>query len=537
MSDPQSPSLLIRCPSCGQRFKVGENFLNRTVECGGCDHRFRIDDEVIVRAKKSYPGDRQSQGLNQFQRVAMPNEQHAKPKGLMPMIYGKAPDPAVIEPTSPLRILTGIAGVAAVFIAALFLMFGTGAGMALDGMPMVNRLVIAGFTSFLALIALLYANPKARLKALIVGLGLGGGLLSLPFFFSADTTKSANTSGVLPISSLQKTNHDAEEKNDSLKQLKERIGTKPLEEEIQKMTVAGHGKTAMGVWLKDLNYEQRFLVRDYMFRVTKAHPTASHIYPRDRNNHLLVLSEMTMSLAELAEVASALGTVENTYPELSVVEVKINNTIFTERPLEKLTNSKDVEFYSLNMMELENISLDRAKSAVQRLGGAEPKIFRADVTKKLIALLNSDAVNFKADVCNALAVWSEQPGEASQAALVEVKKLIAQNKSVPPAMVALLVKEKNQEAIPSLDQLWLMSPETWETSYGDFGKGIEAAMLHLFPETKGSQCHSAVRILGRVGGSDSLPKLIAAEAEANRELKIVIDQAKKSIQERLSRQQ
>ncbi len=535
MISPQNPSLLIRCPSCGQRFKVGENFLNRTVECGGCDHRFSINEKVIVRAKKSYPGDRQSDGLDQFQRVAMPGDQRAKPKSLMPMIYGKAPDPAVIEPTSPLRILTGIVGVTAVFIVALFMLFGAGTGMALDGMSMTNRWIIVGFTSFLALCALLYANPKARLKALAVGLVLGGGLMSIPFFASSDVAKPVDNRTVIPISSLQKINDAAEEKENLLKQLKEKIGTKPLEEEIQKMTVAGAGKIAMGVWLKDLNYEQRFLVRDYVFRTTNAHPTASHIYPRDHNNHLLVLSDVSLSLEELARIVSALGTVEKTYPELSVVEVKINNEIFAERPLEKLTNSGGLDFYALNMKELDNISLDRAKSAVQRLGGAEPKILRADVTKKLIKLLNSDAVDFKADICNALSVWSEQSGEASQAALVEVQKLITKNKIIPPAMVDLLVKEKNQNAISVLDELWLKNQEMWETSYGNFGKDIEPAMLRLFPDTKGSQRHSAVRILGRVGGNDSLSALDAAEADANQELKIVIDQAKKSIQGRLGR--
>ncbi|NJR43364.1 MAG: hypothetical protein HC767_12585 [Akkermansiaceae bacterium] len=119
--------------------------------------------------------------------------------------------------------------------------------------------------------------------------------------------------------------------------------------------------------------------------------------------------------------------------------------------------------------------------------------------------------------------------------MIEVKKLIANNKTVPVAMVELLVKEKNQDAIPVLDALWLQNQEAWETIYGNFGKEIEPAMLRLFPDTKGSQRHSAVRILGRVGGDNSLSALNAAEADANREQKIVIDQAKKSIEGRLGR--
>ncbi|MGL5017160.1 MAG: MJ0042-type zinc finger domain-containing protein, partial [Luteolibacter sp.] len=49
--------LLIRCPSCGQRFKVGDDLRDRTVECGGCEHRFRINDDVIARGPKFYPSE------------------------------------------------------------------------------------------------------------------------------------------------------------------------------------------------------------------------------------------------------------------------------------------------------------------------------------------------------------------------------------------------------------------------------------------------------------------------------------------------
>ncbi|MGL4402039.1 MAG: MJ0042-type zinc finger domain-containing protein, partial [Luteolibacter sp.] len=61
--------LLIRCPSCGQRFKVGDDLRERTVECGGCEHRFRISDDTIVRGRKFYPSAGKKDEMSRFQRV------------------------------------------------------------------------------------------------------------------------------------------------------------------------------------------------------------------------------------------------------------------------------------------------------------------------------------------------------------------------------------------------------------------------------------------------------------------------------------
>src|SRR6478609_548552 len=97
--NPDDLLLLIRCPSCGQRFKVGENLRERTVECGGCEHRFRIDAEVIVRGPKVYPGERGNPDLNRFQRVPLPGG--GSPTGMQSIRYSNVPDPAVMEPTSP----------------------------------------------------------------------------------------------------------------------------------------------------------------------------------------------------------------------------------------------------------------------------------------------------------------------------------------------------------------------------------------------------------------------------------------------------
>jgi hypothetical protein len=507
--------------------------MKRTVECGACESRFRIDDEVIVRGRKFFPGERNDSELGQFQRVPMPTEERRKTA--RPMIYGAAPDPAVIEPTSPQRIIAGIIGVAAVVVVALFLMLGGGAGMLLDGMSVTNRLVIAGFTSFMAMLALLYANPKARLKALAVGTVFAGSLLSLPFFFQVGSKPpGSEISASSQVGSPKIDRTTEEEANDAALDLQSRIGMGPLVSEIEKMTTEGSGKSAVGLWLRGLSYNQRFLVRDYMIRIVGATPSpSSHLYPRDGGDYLLLLSGVTKSIQELAEAASVLGNIENTYSDISVIEVRIDSRVFLEAPLEQLTDKSNSLFYSLNKKELESIDIERVKRAVQRLISAEPTILRIDITRKLIWLLNQEDVDFKKDICAALSVWSEHPGPASDAALSEVKKLMEKRQVVPPEMVALIAKEKNVHGIPAVDELWHESHAAWESMYGDFGSLAEVTMLQRFPKTSGIQRHSAVRILGRVGGKDSLPVITAAEAGANTELRIIIDQAKKAITGRL----
>ena len=530
--NPDDLLLLIRCPSCGQRFKVGDDLRERTVECGGCEHRFRINDDVIVRGRKFYPGERDGHALNRFQRVPLPGGESLI--GVQPMRYSPVPEPTALEPASPQRVIAGGIGVLGMIVMALLLMFGASRGGMLDGMILADRLLMAGFASLLGVGALVYGNPKARLKALGVGLVLGGCVLAVPFFFkvgSIPLEQRTGGSARIPAASAEVKSQESTE-DGTIVALRNKIGTGPLVAEIDRLAKAGAGGRAMGLWLRDLSESNKNLVKDYIIRTTGADPT-SHPYPRDGGDYLLVVTGVTQSIQELAQLASVLGKTEKIYPEISVIEVRVNNEIFVEGSIEKLSKKDDPAFYDLNKRELESIDLQRVKRAVQRLAEAEPTLYRTDITRKLIALLGEDGVDFKGNICTALGVWSEQPGAASGAALELLKKLVAKNSQVPPAVVALIVKEKNTAVIPILDELWFKSPIAWESLYGELGQPIEATVIERFTDTKGNLRYSAVRILGRVGGADSLPVLVAASTDADPEMKVLVGQAQKSIRTRL----
>jgi len=529
---PDDVLLLIRCPSCGQRFKVGEELRDKTVECGGCEHRFRISGEVILRGPRIYPGERHDPALNRFQRV--PLAIAAAAMGQKPSVrYGEAPDPVLLEPTSPLRILAGLVGVAGMLLMALLLMFGASSGGALDGMALENRLVMGGFAALVGTALLIYANPRARIKALSAGLLLTAGVITIPFVFTVGSKTVEREDSLARLTAMKPPVAEIP-KSDPNAVLRARVGTDPLVKEIKRLETEGSDKHAVGLWLRGLSEMNRFLVRDYIFRVTGADPT-SHFYPRDGGDFLMVVVGPKQSLEEMADVTAALGHTEKIYPELSVIEVRVNNENFTEGPIEKLTKKEDPAFYDLNKRELECIDIERVKRAVQRLAEAEPKIYRNDITRKLTSLLKEDGIDFKGNICRALSSWSEFPGPAGNAALEAVQQLMEKQAVVPREMVALIVKERNIAVIPYLDQLWFNDATAWETLYGDLGQPIEATVIQRFPKTEGPVRYSAVRLLGKVGGRDSLAVLENVTTGLNPELKVLLEQAQKAVHERLAR--
>jgi hypothetical protein len=528
--NPDDMLLLIRCPSCGQRFKVGEDLRGRTVECGGCEHHFRINDEVIVRGRKIYPGERKDTRLDRFQRVPLSKVPDAA--GISTMRYAEAPDPQEFEPVAPQRVIAGVVGVAGMAFMALLLMFGSNRGGALDGMTTRNRLLIAGFTGLLGIVLLVYANPRARGKAIAAGLLLSGGLMALPWFFTVGSVPLGSIADGprLPVAPPRKAISPEDERINELRGV---IGTGPLESELVRLATEGGNRKAVGLWLRGLREQNRYLVRDYVLRVTGADPPLI-MYPRGNGEFLMVASGLNHSLDEVAKIAEALGSVEKVYPEMSVVEVRINNESFVTGLIEKLTDKGDPAFYDLNKRELESIDLERVKRAVQRLAEAEPKLYRSDITQKLISLVGAQWVDFKGEVCSALSVWSEKPGPAGDAALKELKGLLSRKKEVPKEMMALIVKENNPAVIPFLDALWFEDPTRWEALYGEFGPLAESSLIQRFPTTDGTSRQSAVRLLGRVGGAESLPLLQAAVGGADSELKVLIEKATASIRGRLA---
>lgn len=519
-------SLNIRCPSCRQRFSVAANLINRMCECGACDTRFRISDDVIIRTKKNYPGERKTPEFDRFQKAPL---SAAAPEGLQTVRYAEFNNPELLEPASPQRVLAGVFGIGTMVVTALLIVFSSGPGSLFGAMPQENKLIIAGFVSALGLALLVYANPKARFKASFFGLLLAAGLMCLPFFYKGSPLATApdtpdSTDPAEPL-------FPADKDPDSLTALRERYTTKPLEAEQTRQEESGTGKKAYGIYLTNLVQRNIYTIRDYLIRDTRAGPT-SHPYPRDNGDYLMILTDVSMDIAKVAEIAGRLGETEQIHPEIGVIVVRVNNDQFAGAAAEMLNDPSNPFFYKLNYRELESLDMDRVKHAVERLAASEPKIYRSDISRALTELMGKPGIRFHDELARALLVWAEDVGPAGRSALEVLRQAVAAGDPVSASLVELVAKAEIKEAIPYIQTLWMANPIVWDSHYAKFGSAIEPGVLEQLGTDSPPLRHSALKLLGMVGTGSSIPTLRKLAESADPETRVLAERAIGKITER-----
>lgn len=535
MDDPhaEAEKLAIRCPGCGQRFKVGVELRDRMVECGTCEHRFRVNEEVVIRSKKFYPGERRDRSLDRFSRV--PKTIASAQTTFQTVQYSEDPPRTAIEPTSPIRVICGFIAISAAIIVALMLVFGGSAGGVLYGTTQSKRLMLAGFTALVSGIFLILANPGNRVKAAFGAICTAAALLGLPFvFIDGNQPVSSVTDGAEipnPSKVVEPGEVEAPAVDEGLAQLKKQIGFDPLEKEIIRYgKEAGNaGRGVMGVWLRGLQELHKFQVRDYIIRNTGAE-FSSHMYQRD-DGYLMVVTGVADDYAQLARLCQRFGEARIIEP-LRVIEVKVDNDAFLEGPHDKLIDVQNPAFYELNRRELESIDLERALKAVSRLASAEPKLYRDDIVKRMQELIREGDIILQGETAKALLVWGQE-GDGSEVVVRDaVKKIAATGKDVPEPLVKLLVKRNDLAVIPIIDDLWSRDTTTWEELYSDLGQAIEKPVLARYDKGSVTLRMSATRLLGKHGTAKSLPVLEASRESSSPEVRVLIDRAIAAIRAR-----
>jgi len=390
--------------------------------------------------------------------------------------------------------------------------------------------ILAGFIGVLGGCMLVYANPRGRKKAAMVAVLFLAGLLSLPLMFreGSEPLPEGGRAGASPEAAGKPADDDAEKIR--------LMGLGPLKEENARLAAKdGTAGRAVGLWLRGMKESNKLVVRDHLVRETGADPD-SNLYVRDQGDWLMVLSGVKLPLEQISAIVGKLGRdgqAERVYPELGVVEVRVDNDAFVESPIDKLSDRSNPAFYELNKRELDSIDLDRARRAVKRLADAEPKIFREDIVRRLSQLLKDANAADAGLICQALAKWSTpEQGFATTAAADALRRLHGQGAIIGRDMVAFLISRKETSVAPVIDDLWASDRTAWEQLYGELGPAIEPFVLEHLDGGSSILRQSAVRLLGRVGTAKSLPKLQELRGSADAELRVLLERAENSIRQR-----
>lgn len=528
----------IRCPGCGQRFNVPPDLDGKMVECGSCDHRFRVSDEVTVRNKKFYPGERKDPSLQRFGRVPLSSGPEPEfDMAPMPTFEGAQSEHVFVAPVSPQRVIVGFAGVIGALIVALVIIFGGSPGGMLDGAPMSNRMVLVGFTSLVASVLIFLANRHQKTKAILGSLAVTACLLPLPYFFQQGLpTEGGSAPDADPVGgSLTSVGLIAVEE-DPYEELKSEIGYSKLAEALEIYGADGvsQGKTAVGVWVRDIRLFNLDQVFNFLVRSTGANPTESWSYPRPPSDHLVVLRDVPPGLDKIAGFCDEFGSVERVIKDLNLIEVKVDNQTFVQGPVNKMQDPEDPSFYELNRRELESIDLKRAQSAVKRLVEVEPKLYRSDIVQRLQELFEEGDLSMKRDVARALTTWAVDGDGSVTAVRAALAVLLAEGEDVPDSVVQFLVEKQDAESAPLIHQLWLLDAQEWEALYGDLGAMIEPLLLKGFEDYDPLVQLSAIRLLRRTGSSLALPALEKSKEKASNEVRVSIDEAIEVISKRVA---
>ncbi len=521
-----SDKLNIRCPNCRQRFSVALEVMNRLVECGGCETQFRVTEETVIHSKKVYPGEKKEPELNQFRRI--PSDSGALPKGMQTINYADFNHPEQIGPASPLRVIAGVFGVAIMLLGALLLFIASKPQTPLGGMPFENKCIIGAFTSLLGFVFLVYANPHAKIKASIISLLLAAGVFAIPFYLKEPSAKP-NKYLHKPIEIDPLINQN--ESSDPIQALRDRFLTQPIEKEQNLLVAKNSDKKTYGIYLTEMLGRYKFNARDYLVRETLA-GIASHPYPRNGNNHLIVLTDVGMDFDQVAEIAGRLGKVSETHPEISVIVVKVDNELFVAGSADKLNDKTHPLFYELNCQELRSIDLGRIQLAVERLADSDAALLRSDISAILLELLVKPGVTFHDSIARALLKWTDDPGAAAVAALKILKTYTSEKISPPVHLVRLVANQPNPEAIPTMVAVWETNPVAWDKELVKFGPAIEPFVLEKLSSEQPSLRHAVLKMLAEVGTQLSLPELRKALNDEDAEAKLLAERAIQRIESR-----
>jgi predicted Zn finger-like uncharacterized protein len=528
----QPMNLRIKCPACERQFKVSEELKGRTVECGGCEHRFKLDEEVLVaRRGKFYPGETRKSGLDGFGRSQKADD---APVQFETAAYNQTQSVADFIPISPQQMVAATLGVGILAMTIVLLVLGTQPNGVLRDMEVAKRAVLAMFMVGVGVALVLYGcHHRRRLGYLVAGVSAAAAMTLAMFMPVPRTIEPGDyveePNGTAPPDE----DREAVPRRKTAAEVVEMVGYGPMKRAIASRTTGDvEGlEFVTAVWVPVMEERLKFQIQKYLHRKTGTEERPS-FYRREKGG-LFVIDGAQIPLELVAGMVERFGRVEETYPEIRLIEVTLEGgPLLKEKPLmTKLSDKDHPAFYALNQTELDHIDLDRVDAAVKRLMDAEPRRFRIEITRRLIELMAEESsVDLKGSVARALATWSEPGDGAEKVVAVSALEIIEAGEPMPRSMLEFLVSRKSPEAVKLVEPLWVKEPTAWEPIMTELGLVAEdAAISHITSADRGIQ-QSAVRLLKRMGSQRGIESLRSLLDGADDEMKVLLQEAIDSIE-------
>ena len=496
-------SVRIQCPACQRQFQVSEELKGRTVECGACEKRFVVDQDAIVQERERYfPGDIKKPGLKYYGNAPAAGSS-APAVEFETATYNESATAADVIPPAPGRAVAGVTGTIVLVLYLVLLIFGLQSDGALSEMERGKRIILSAFVAAVGLLLIFYAGIRRRKQAALAGMGLSAAVVVFAVVAPGGAPRQADASPVVsppPIATPEV----------APVRMSDQEAMKAMAYDPVQRAIGSFGQEAVwALWAPEARHHFRYQIQRYLQRKTGVSKRPA-VYARGAGC-LLVLENVDLKLPEIMEFVERFAQVEDVYEDLRVLRIAVigENLVEPSTELEaRLNDDTHGDFIELNRQELDHINIDRVKDAAQRLSTVEPSRFRPEISGKLIELLEEDTdTDFRATVCEALAIWS-LPGEGAESTAARIaQRLVAEKQEVPKSMVELLIDRKAPELVTLLRFLWKDDPLEWESEVIAAGSQMESVVIDYIGSENRILRRSAFNILRRVGTEESVPAL------------------------------
>ena len=540
-----SMDLQIQCPACSRRFHVHEDLTGKTVECGACDQRFKVSPETVIENKdKFYPGEYHDALLD---RLGKKPHRKVQKVSFAQAEYSPDTEAEAVLPATAGQKIAVMVGIVFFLLYTLVFVLGSGKGSVFQDVDMTKRLILAGFVAFCSSVLIIFGAKGWRARSFLFSLFLTACLIALVF--------------VMPIHKIPSTGEWADDGSQNelpgngedlpeqvegeVSVVKRRVDYRPMQREIEKHTNEEEGEDGLamvtGIYIGDIKENDVQVVQEYLQRkLSLPSNEAPAAYQRNGGkDRFIVFSGLVQRFESFVKHCEVLGKVK-THPEIRVIEVELDKSIFAEPSREvqrQMTDPTKPSYFLVNLDQLNHVNLRRVKLAVGRFASPPPEGVEIRkmprMIEELIRLLREESdVELVGDVGHALQIWAKDDKET----VTTVGRIVVSwskiGRFIPTSLVEFLLENGSEDSALVIDSLWGKSPERWSEYYAKLGPVIESRLTNHLETSPDELKKAALGILRKIGTRKSLPILGKYTDHQDDEIKILATRAISAIESR-----